>query len=908
MRTFLLFLWPAWSTLALHFDITARSISSYKTVVGNVLAAGDEDHSDEVFSTRDVLYIANVTIDGTSYPLQMDTGSSDLWANMGSNQPSNPTELSVNLTYGTGFAYGPVSRGPVTFAGYDIPEQAFLQFKDGANPVFNFGAVGIVGLGFTGLSHIDAAVTSNGNGTWGRSLLYNIFALNPSEPNFIAMALERANDPSDTVQGSLGVGELAPEYADISSTDHIPLFPPEGSNRWTILLDSYVVNGATQNLTSTISDVPQGRAAVLVDSGTTYSYVPPDVAKSIYSTVPGATLDTTTNQWSVPCSGGIRLTLWFAGRAFDIHPLDTVIPSLADETKCMGSFIPSQLAVGANEFDWIIGTNVLRSLYVVYDFGDFDANNVMGNPYIQLLSLVEIDQAASDFSSLRGGTVNVDQGNGNASSSVSVLTTSQKLDKLLDLVPLIFAVIGANALILITLLAIIIWMCCYLKKQNARKPKNPPLPLTTVATSPHAYEAVPTQDNDNRSPSRNLSRTASKQPQSNRSINKEYTDNPNASSTSLVRPSISISKEDDDEAKRASRIVPVGGDASRRSSRLTPPGDSPPPTTRHSRVPSKLSEVGVGTPRHSRIPSNMAPASPTTPTTFITPTGTKGKDDDFADADLMPYDDDGKEGKKSKRDTFQPPPPISTLQGGYRKSTYSEMSASPTVAGSEYHFGKGKERSSYYPPGRQSSGNSENQNLMSPSPTEASFQDARQSYYSNPNASVGGLPLPNVPPVPASAGVPVVVEEFSDIPEEPHTAPARTQQQEAHRAAFMAALDEPLAPPRRPRGLGGLAAGGNESRMSAYSRLSPTQDSFDPAQLNRHSYAAPAPPNAAGMRGFPTQDGAGMQGGPQRSSYAPGSRRGPFMSNPSPFNPNQSPNPSAPNNSSPLSGRGNGMQ
>jgi hypothetical protein len=578
----------------------------------------------------------------------------------------------------------------------------------------------------------------------------------------------------------------------------------------------------------------------------------------------------------------------------------------------LGSFVPSQLAVGASEFDWIIGTNVLRSIYVVYDFGDFDANNVMGDPYIQLLSLVDIDQAASDFQSLRGGTVNVDQGNGNASSSVTVMTTSQKLDKLLDLVPLIFAILGANALVLITLLAIIIWMCCYIKKQKNRKPKVAPLPLTTVATSAHAYEAVPTQDQEVRSP-RNLSRTPSKQSQSSRSVNKEYIDNPNASHTSLVRPSISISRESEDDAKRASRTVPVGGDHSHRSSRLTPPGDSPPPpATRHSRVPSKLSEVAVGSGRHSRIPSNMAPASPTTPTTFTTPTSaTKGKEDDLADADLMPYDDDGKEGMKSKRSTFQPPPPISTLQGGYRKSVYSDMTSSPTVAGSEYHFGgkgkDGKDRFSMYGPGRQSSGNSDNQNLMSPSPTESSFQDARQSYYSNPNASVNALPHPNT-------AVPVVVEEGSAIHEEPQSAPAGTQRQEAQRAAFMAALDEPLPPPRRPRGFGGagggLTAGGNEGhgRMSAYQRLSPTQDSFDPAQLNRHSYAAPAPPNAAGMRGFPTQEGAGMQGGPHRSSYAGGSRRGPFTSNPSPFNPNQSPNTSAPNNSSPLSGRGNGMQ
>lgn len=41
-------------------------------------------------STRDVVYLANVTIDGNSFPLQMDTGSSDLWVDMGSFQAPNP--------------------------------------------------------------------------------------------------------------------------------------------------------------------------------------------------------------------------------------------------------------------------------------------------------------------------------------------------------------------------------------------------------------------------------------------------------------------------------------------------------------------------------------------------------------------------------------------------------------------------------------------------------------------------------------------------------------------------------------------------------------------------------------------------------------------------------------------------
>jgi hypothetical protein len=198
---------------------------------------------------------------------------------------------------------------------YTIPDQAYIQFKNGTNPVLHFGAVGIVGLGFTGLSHIDAAVDVGGV-TWGRSLLYNIFSLNPTEPNFIAMALERESDQTNTVQGSLGVGELASEYSGVLDTTKIPLFPPEGSTRWTVLLDSFAVNGVTQNVSSVVQDVPAGRVAVLLDSGTTYSYAPPSVASAIYSNFPGATLNPDRTQWSMPCNAGIRLTLWIGCVAF----------------------------------------------------------------------------------------------------------------------------------------------------------------------------------------------------------------------------------------------------------------------------------------------------------------------------------------------------------------------------------------------------------------------------------------------------------------------------------------------------------------------------------------------------------------------------------------------------------------
>ena len=59
-------------------------------------------------------------------------------------------------------------------------------------------------MGFTSLSSIDAKVNATG-ASWGRSLLYNIFALNPSEPNYVAYKLDRHSDDVDD-EGEFTIG------------------------------------------------------------------------------------------------------------------------------------------------------------------------------------------------------------------------------------------------------------------------------------------------------------------------------------------------------------------------------------------------------------------------------------------------------------------------------------------------------------------------------------------------------------------------------------------------------------------------------------------------------------------------------------------------------------------------------
>ena len=123
------------------------------------------------------------------------------------------------LQYGIGWAFGHISYSNVQFSGYfivffcfvhalrsfcfsiSVPNQAFLDVSNAQNPAITCGMSGIMGLGFTSLSRIDALVNKTGSSS-GRSLLYNFFNDNPNEPNFMAISLQRLTDPTADVQGT----------------------------------------------------------------------------------------------------------------------------------------------------------------------------------------------------------------------------------------------------------------------------------------------------------------------------------------------------------------------------------------------------------------------------------------------------------------------------------------------------------------------------------------------------------------------------------------------------------------------------------------------------------------------------------------------------------------------------------
>jgi len=455
-------------------------------------------------TVHDLIYIANITLGGNGYPVQLDTGSSDLWIK-GPSTPlpnSNQTSQTYNLSYGIGWAFGHVSYAPVEFAGIPVPQQAFLDTSSAQNPALSYGALGVFGLGFTSLSTIDALVNMT-NSTTGRSLLYNLFSDNPKEPNFIAFSLQRSLDQNGSADGSFAVGEYDPRYQSVANTTAIPTFPVTSPKRWSILVDSIVVGSKQISVTTTVAGAPGNKAVALLDSGTSYSYAPTEVCQAIYGGVTGAKFDSSAGQWIVPCEAEIDMAIQINNQIYPLHPLDVSPTSLTDSSTCVGSFLPQTVSVGQGEFDWLIGDNVLRSVYSIYDFGDFDSSGNMGNPYIKLLSLVDPNKASIDFHNIRGGTpnANITYNASNSTDSSTTVSLSDDVAKVLDKIgkffPAMLAVMAFNALILLVLVIVGIVLLC--KKRNTRvsrktRGRMSPVPLNRTSRfggePTHAYEPV----------------------------------------------------------------------------------------------------------------------------------------------------------------------------------------------------------------------------------------------------------------------------------------------------------------------------------------------------------------------------------------------------------------------------------
>ena len=113
----------------------------------------------------------------------------------------------------------------------------------------------------------------------------------------------------------------------------------------------------------------------------------------------------------------------------------------------------------------------------------------MGNPYVQMLSLIDPNQASVEFHNVRGGTPNTnitysvsnsETGSTTVTLSTDVATTIENLTKYL---PAVLGIMALNALVLILLIVVGIILLCK-RRKNTRIRKMPGRLNTTPMGNP----------------------------------------------------------------------------------------------------------------------------------------------------------------------------------------------------------------------------------------------------------------------------------------------------------------------------------------------------------------------------------------------------------------------------------------
>ena len=151
-------------------------------------------------------------------------------------------------------------------------------------------------------------------------------------------------------------------------------------------------------------------------------------------------------------------------------------------------------------------------MYSVYDFGDYDGNGQMGDPYMKLLSIVDADEASIEFHNIRGGTpksnitfTGLDGASIAPSFSISN-DISQSLELIGKFIPVMLGIVALNAVVVIV--CSVVWLVSFCRRRSqkshvARTPRSrlSPIPMNPrnsyiagvadpSAISPHAYQPV----------------------------------------------------------------------------------------------------------------------------------------------------------------------------------------------------------------------------------------------------------------------------------------------------------------------------------------------------------------------------------------------------------------------------------
>ncbi|GAA5823701.1 hypothetical protein JCM3770_006683 [Rhodotorula araucariae] len=326
----------------------------------------------------DLSYYAPV---GIGVPAQymnciLDTGSADLWiaSDLCSsedgcaatiplfNSTLSTTALDMNTSfsvrYGSGSAQGEIFQDYVSFAGYNVSNQAFAIVESVSQDLLGGEISGLMGLGWQPLA--ASSVTPFWQNLYQASALpFPGFGVSLSR--FIDVANASAIEPG----GSITFGYL---NASLYSSEINYLAIPTGmESYWVVRMDAVAVNG-----TNTTRWGPGQGEMVAIDTGTTLIGGPRDVVASVYSQVEGARAATGSysGYYSYPCDVNVSIALTFGGITYNMSHVDFNlgpfgIDAGTNRSTCLGAFFDLSFGSGS-KIQWVIGAAFLKNVYSVY--------------------------------------------------------------------------------------------------------------------------------------------------------------------------------------------------------------------------------------------------------------------------------------------------------------------------------------------------------------------------------------------------------------------------------------------------------------------------------------------------------------------------------------------------------------
>ena len=250
-----------------------------------------------------------------------------------------PTTTTFSLQYGTGNVSGTYIQDTIGLAGFSLPIQ--FGVADVVSDEFNNYPMD----GILGLSRVPNAVVPGFVSTLidKKLLAKNIFSVN----------IYRASDLANNGEITFGGVDASKYTGDITYTS---ITAPGAS--WVIPIDEAGFNGKDSGL--------KGRN-VIIDTGTTYCFMPPADAVSFYANVPGATVSEDGTSYAVPCTTTIPAEFTFSGAKYSIPSKDWVggkVGGVETQTMCTSNIYSRSTT---EDGSWLLGDTFLKSVYAVFD-------------------------------------------------------------------------------------------------------------------------------------------------------------------------------------------------------------------------------------------------------------------------------------------------------------------------------------------------------------------------------------------------------------------------------------------------------------------------------------------------------------------------------------------------------------